>query len=96
MLDVSEEQRAALQRRAGGFRLFWAIVFGVTVAAVVVSRMTSELHGHSALSWLVYFWLFEFVFGVTVTLIATWGRNDDHERGRRGRRRRRPSPRSYV
>jgi fatty acid desaturase len=96
MLDVGEEQRAARQQRARGFRFFWAIIFGVTVAALVVSRMTSELNGDSALSWLVHFWLFEFVFGVTVTLIATWGRDDGHTRARRERERRSPSPRYYV
>ena len=96
MLDVSEEQRAARQQRGPAFRVFCAVVFGVTVAALVVSRMTSELNGHSALSWLVHFWLFEFVFGVTVTLIATWGRDDGRTRTRREHARWSPSPRDYV
>jgi fatty acid desaturase len=96
MLDVTEERRT---RRHTAGRVFWAIVCGVTVAALVVSRLTSELSGASALSWLAHFWLFEFVFGVTATLIATWGRDDDgmrQGRERQRRERRLPSPHDYV
>jgi len=93
MLDVTEEQRAPGLTPG---RVFWTVIFGITVAALVVSRVTSQLNGHTALSWLVHFWLFEFVFGMTVTLVATWGRDDDLRRARRERRLRRVSPRDYV
>jgi hypothetical protein len=93
MVDVTEEQRASRQTPR---RLVGAVIFGITVAALVASRATSELNGQSAVSWLVHFWLFEFVFGVTVTLVATWGRDDDLRRARRERQLRRVSPRDYV
>jgi len=93
MLDVTNEQRGTRPARR---RVFWAIVFGVTVAALVVSRATSELSGDGALSWLVHFWLFEFVFAVTVTLVATWGRDDDLRSARRQRQHQRAAPRDYA
>jgi hypothetical protein len=93
MLDLTDEASAPRQNPS---RVFWAIVFGVTIAALVVSRVASDLNGGSALSWLVYFWVFEFVFGVTVTLVATWGRHDDLTRAVRERQRRPSSQRGYL
>jgi hypothetical protein len=61
-----------------------------------MSRVSSDLSAHSALSWLEHFWLFEFVFVITVTLVATWGRDDDVTRAHPPGQRPVPSQRDYL
>ena len=73
MLDVVDRQPV---RRLHRERVAWAIFCGVDAAWIVASQASSVLDG-GALSWLALLWLFEGVFGVTVTLMWSWCYEDD-------------------
>ena len=71
-------------------RLLVAVLCGVGAASLVVYLAALELTMQSAFAWLALFGLFEVVFGVTVTLISTWGRDDAFTQARRQRRHQMP------
>ena len=77
MLDVADRQAP---RRLHRERVCWTIFCGLDAAWLVVSPARSALQGHGALSWLALVWLFEVVFGLTVTLIWSWCHEDDFTR----------------